>query len=275
MISIITPTFGRSNKLIKAIDSVIFQSYNNFEYLIIDDNGLDTSNQIKTSQIVSNYDNNQIIYIPLDLNSGACVARNKGIDIAKGEYVVFLDDDDEFPELYLENFVKNSHYLNSGDAPFSFLFVPYELNILTKYKISLDDILYRNYVGNSIFIERQLLVSLRFDTTLPAAQDYDLWIRIIKNNGSALGIRGDSIIHHKDGKRITNSNNAIEGYLSVLNKNKSIMSIQQISSMQFSIDILRNRVDFISYKGIKNKLRAIKYLVIKWLSPRLYKKYYL
>jgi len=274
LISIVTPTYGRTFKLKNAILSVLSQSYVNFEHIIIDDNGLDSEYQKNNKKLIKEFDDNRLRYYPLEKNSGACSARNNGISLANGEFLLFLDDDDEFPGLYWQNFVENSHYLDEKDNLFSFLFVPYQSNILTKYKITLQHILYRNYVGNSIFIKRQLLNDQKFDSNLSAAQDYDLWIRIIKNYGPALGINGKSIKHNKEGKRITNSNNAAEGYLSVLNKNKSIMSKKQISSMHLSIDILIDKVNFLRYKGIKNKLRAVKYLIIKLFFPDLYLKYY-
>lgn len=96
--SIVISTYKRNSLLIKAIDSCLKQDFNDsFEIIVVDDNGLNSIYQEDNRNILSDLINsNQIIYFPLTHNMGACIARNKGADIANGEYLFFLDDDDEF-----------------------------------------------------------------------------------------------------------------------------------------------------------------------------------
>lgn len=96
--SIVISTYKRNSFLMKAIDSCLKQDFNDsFEIIVVDDNGLDSVCQKNNRNILANLiDNNRIMYCPLTHNMGACFARNKGADIAKGEYLFFLDDDDEF-----------------------------------------------------------------------------------------------------------------------------------------------------------------------------------
>lgn len=98
MISIIIPTFGRTNYLIRAIESVLNQTYSNFEIIIVDDNGESSENQIRTYEKIKDIlkKDSRVKYIIHKKNLNGSAARNTGISIAKGEYICFLDDDDEF-----------------------------------------------------------------------------------------------------------------------------------------------------------------------------------
>ncbi|WP_301179955.1 glycosyltransferase family 2 protein [Thalassolituus sp. UBA3500] len=98
LVSVIIPTYGRSLYLERALDSVFNQTYCNVEVLIVDDNGIGTEEQKKSSMLMLDkyreYEN--LIYIPNEINRGGAVARNIGIDNANGKYITFLDDDDEY-----------------------------------------------------------------------------------------------------------------------------------------------------------------------------------
>lgn len=98
LFSIILTTYNRSNFLPRAIRSVLQQTFTNFELLIIDDHSMDT-----TKQVVADFTDNRITYIQQTHNQGISAARNTGIQHAKGDYICFLDDDDEyFPEFLAE-----------------------------------------------------------------------------------------------------------------------------------------------------------------------------
>ncbi len=94
-ISIVMPTFNRASTISRAINSIINQDYSNFELLIVDDGSTDN-----TKEIVDSFDDKRIKYI-FQKNSGACKARNTGINKSSGEYIAFLDSDDEWDELKL------------------------------------------------------------------------------------------------------------------------------------------------------------------------------
>lgn len=98
LVSIIIPTYSRSKYLKRAIDSCLKQTYQKIEILVIDDNGLDSFNQKETEKLIkTSYEHElKVKYIAMEKNSGACLARNRGIEISKGEYITFLDDDDEY-----------------------------------------------------------------------------------------------------------------------------------------------------------------------------------
>ena len=96
-VSVITPTYKRSDYLCKAIDSVLSQTYTNIEVIVVDDNGNDSPFRKTTAETMKKYESDsRVKYIPLDKNCGGAMARNAGIEAATGDYIAFLDDDDEY-----------------------------------------------------------------------------------------------------------------------------------------------------------------------------------
>ena len=99
LISVILPSFNRGHLLPRALDSMLKQTYNNWELIIIDDGSTD-----QTEAVVKPYSSKytSIRYYKMDKNVGACVARNFGLQKAAGEYITFLDSDDEYLPTKLE-----------------------------------------------------------------------------------------------------------------------------------------------------------------------------
>lgn len=96
LVSVIIPTYSRPDFIIRAIDSVLSQTYNPIELIVVDDNGLGTEFQIATEKLLHPYiEKGVIIYLPHDVNKNGSAARNTGARACSGKYVTFLDDDDE------------------------------------------------------------------------------------------------------------------------------------------------------------------------------------
>lgn len=97
MVTVIIPTYKRANSIDKAIESVLNQSYKDFEIIVVDDNNEDTIYRTDMIKIMQKYsDNEKIKYIKHSKNKDGAAARNTGIREANGEYITFLDDDDYF-----------------------------------------------------------------------------------------------------------------------------------------------------------------------------------
>lgn len=97
MISIIIPLYNKAHTIIRTINSVLEQVYTDFEVLIIDDGSSDAS-----VSVIENYTNDSCIRIIRQQNMGVSVARNIGIQESQGDYIAFLDGDDEWLPEYLE-----------------------------------------------------------------------------------------------------------------------------------------------------------------------------
>lgn len=95
-VSVITPTYNRPQFLLSAIQTVREQTYSNIEHIIVDD-----CSSAPVSQFLSTENSNITVYRH-STNKGANAARNTGIDIANGEYIAFLDDDDEWEPTKIE-----------------------------------------------------------------------------------------------------------------------------------------------------------------------------
>lgn len=87
--SIVIPTYNRANKLKQAIDSVLSQTFTDFEVLVMDDGSIDN-----TSELISSFNDSRIVYSWEKNYGGPSRPRNRGINSAKGEWICFLDSDD-------------------------------------------------------------------------------------------------------------------------------------------------------------------------------------
>lgn len=98
IISIIIPTYGKPVFLQKSIESVINQSFNDWELIIVDDNNPETDARIETENIVASFTerDHRVRYIKHERNKNGAVARNTGFAVAKGKYISLLDSDDEY-----------------------------------------------------------------------------------------------------------------------------------------------------------------------------------
>lgn len=192
LVSIITPTFNSQEFLQQTIKSVLGQSYNNWELILIDDASTD-----KTVTIINNYisKHNNISLIQNAINQGAGISRNKGITEAKGDFIAFLDADD----LWLPNKLEiqiNLLLKNNLDVCFS----SYELmdesgNRLFKKVNALPELTYKkllksNYVGNLTGIYNCKSLGKIQSNKLRKRQDWLLWLNAIKASGKpATGIQ--------------------------------------------------------------------------------------
>lgn len=183
-VSVVIPTHNRVELLEQALNSVMCQSYKDLEIIVISDGSTD-----KTDIKVNEYKkiDSRIKYISYYPNKGGNHARNVGIKNATGEFIAFLDDDDEWEshkiELQVREFSKNSKVglVYTGieiiykDNGVSYKSLPTKTGDLSK------EILIHNCIGttSTVMIKKEFLKkSGGFDENLKALQDYDLWIRI-------------------------------------------------------------------------------------------------
>lgn len=101
LVSVIIATYRRENKLFDAINSLVNQSYNKIEIIVVDDNFDKVWNE-KVLQILNNFNDKRIKYLRNKKNLGSAKARNVGIKYSCGEYVTFLDDDDIYTKFKVE-----------------------------------------------------------------------------------------------------------------------------------------------------------------------------
>ncbi len=103
-LSVITPTYNRANKLEAHIQRILSQEFDNFEFIIVDDNSND-----HTEDTVNKFDDNRLKYLKLNQNIGPTQAVYKGIELAKGEYIYMISDDDVLVDNHFFKIAMNFH----------------------------------------------------------------------------------------------------------------------------------------------------------------------
>lgn len=191
LVSIIIPTFKRSNYLIRAIESVLKQTYSPIEIIVVDDNDGNNKYRKETKMRLERYISKDAVrYFEHEKNKGLAAARNSGIKVAKGEYIAFLDDDDEFlPEktsLQMNCFQKNEPSL--GFVYGSYIRFEVKTNskriIKPKFKGDLKDILGVNHIGppSMVMCKTEAVSKVAgFDESLIAREDIDFYYRLAKH----------------------------------------------------------------------------------------------
>ena len=97
IVSVVIPTYKRVDTLDRAIESVLIQSYKNIEVVVVDDNNPDTEGRLAAENLMKKYDDApQVHYVQHPYNKNGSAARNTGVRASSGDYVAFLDDDDEY-----------------------------------------------------------------------------------------------------------------------------------------------------------------------------------
>ena len=102
LVSVIVPTYRRSDTLTRCIDSVLNQTYRNLELIVVNDNVVGDEYSQKLYRILENYSDDRLIFVEQEKHINGAAARNAGIRKAKGEYIAFNDDDDYWEPQKLE-----------------------------------------------------------------------------------------------------------------------------------------------------------------------------
>lgn len=210
LISIITPTYNCGDYIGETIESVLKQSYQNWEMIIVDDCSTDN-----TKEVVEDYINrdNRIKYYILEENSGAAIARTKAMEIASGKYMAFLDSDDLWSPNKLKKqiaFMKNNNYNFTCTAYKQIDEKGNSLNkvIKTKKKTDYNGLLLTCPVGNSTVIYNVEKLGKFVVPNIRKRNDDALWLQILKKEKYIYGmpdvlmkyrIRTDSISSNKIG----------------------------------------------------------------------------
>lgn len=188
LVSVVIPTYGRAEYLIQAVESVLKQTYPNYEIIIVDDNDSESAARKKVKELLQIYlERKNIYYIPLEKNSGGSVARNRGIEFAHGEYVAFLDDDDLFLPEYLMNMVREIEGEGNYDVVYEAQWYVLTNGIGLCSKRHPDKItgnIWLKVLAGEIPISILLLFKKEsvvriglFDSSLRAYDDFDLWMQ--------------------------------------------------------------------------------------------------
>lgn len=186
MVSVIVPTYNRPEMVQDTIKSILNQTFQDFEIVVVNDCG----QEIEPIITELNRGNDKIVYVRHNRNRYLAAARNTGIMVARGKYIAYLDDDDVFYPNHLEtlvNFLENSkHRIAYTDANRAIMkkkdgkYVTVNKDLPYSFDFDYDRILWDNFVPVLCFMhEKSCLEEVgMFDEQLHTLEDWDLWIRM-------------------------------------------------------------------------------------------------
>ena len=202
LVSIVMPAFNAAAFISESIDSVLRQTYRDWELIIVNDCSSDS-----TSDIVRGYreQDPRIIILTNDRNQGVSMTRNRGVREAKGDWIAFLDSDDLWTPDKLERQMRLLHngeengempdlvftgsaFIDSSGRPASYcLEVP--------KRISYHELLKQNLIScSSVLVRKELVLKYPMEHD-DMHEDYAVWLQILKNGGHAYGINHPLLIY--------------------------------------------------------------------------------
>jgi len=184
--SVVIVTYNRSHLVGGAITSVLNQTFQDYEIIVVDDASTDN-----TGEIVRAFDDKRITYIRHETNKKVASARNTGVQNAKGEYIAFLDDDDEWLPQKLK---KQVDLLNSSPPLVGAVYTGFRKIDRTTGKTLFQavpvkrgnifqDLFIENWVGtaSTVLIRKECFQKVgMFDEKMFFGEDWDMWIRIAR-----------------------------------------------------------------------------------------------
>lgn len=232
LVSIITPAYNAEKYISYTIESVISQTYKNWEMIIVDDCSVD-----RTKNIIKEYSarDNRIKYIFLDENKGVSNARNTAISHARGRYIAFLDSDDLW---YPDKLTIQISYMEENNYYFTFTnyeFIDHNGNKLNKVikvpkKLNYKDALYSNSIPClTVVLNKEVIKEIRMPNI--KHEDYATWLNILKNNIKAYGINTNLAMYRKLNNSL--SSNKFKSMLWTWNIYRDNQKIGLINSMKY------------------------------------------
>lgn len=230
LVSVIIPVYNAEEFIGKTLDSVLNQTYKNFEIVLVDDCSKDNSQQIIKKYQASH---SEIVYFRQSTNQGAGAARNKALELAKGQYVAFLDADDLW---YPQKIEKQIRLLETKKGAFSYTAIEMiDKNdaVVKKIRRVKEEINYNFLLRNTmiatstVVIDRIILGDFRMPI-VRGGQDYATWLMLLRNGNIAYGIN-EVLEQYRVGNK-----NSLAG-----KKRKSIKQVWKIQTQQEHINRLK------------------------------------
>lgn len=282
-VSVIIPTYNRSSCIQRAVDSVLNQTLDEIEVIVVDDNGIDTEEgNLTFSKMLKYKDDVRVKYIRHKTNLNGSVARNNGIKNAKGKYIAFLDDDDEYFPLRLEHLFFKMESLDEswGACYSSYIKIMKNGTIQKSNEKEYGDVYIKTLMrslyigsGSNLFVRRSVIDSIgMWDETFRRNQDLEFMIRIFKKYKLAYV---DEILMRANydvrNKRLSFKDN-YQRELQFRNKFSSFLSdlpdrYKREVSIMYDIDLIRMCI------GYRRFIQAICIMIRSKIPLKIYYQY--
>lgn len=220
-VSILMPVYNAEKYISEAIDSILNQTFKDFEFIIINDGSSDRS-----EEIILSYNDARIIYNSHNQNRGYIPTLNEGIGLSKGIYIARMDNDDISMPFRIE---KQVEFLNSHEE---YGLIGTWAKIINRDEIMqpcsddmdirLQQLKMNQFVHTSVMIRKSILdkYNLRYDEKYYATEDYDLWVKM--SNYCKVGNLNEFLLNYR----------IHDEQMSFIHKNKQIENSNQIKILQ-------------------------------------------
>ena len=235
LISVYMPTYNRAQMACRAIDSVLAQTYPNIELIVVDDASKDDTFAVLSERYASDV---RVRILRQTEGQGACAARNRAIEVANGEFVTGLDDDDEFlPQRLSQLYAAYDDRYSCVCSAYLWDYGSFTKTLFAQRQtVNLSNLLDLHTLSNQALVKRERMLQLGgFDVSLAAFQDYDMWVRVVAAFGPALRLAEASYrvhVGHEQG-RITNSPKRLDAHQQFVAKHRSLMSERNLQNQMF------------------------------------------
>lgn len=251
LVSVVIPTYSRSDILERALQSVLNQTYRNLDIIVIDDNTESSPYRTYTRELMEKYDKDKRIrYIQNPKNLGGAGARNVGIEAALGEYIAFLDDDDEYYPEKIEKQLKV--FLESKSEKLALVYCDLEHRGKNNH---LDCVIRKRHKGNCLYeaieddclastsmwlVKKSLLQSVGNFSLVPCKQDSTVILKLLKEGYEVDFVPEVLCIYHNVGglMRISFGPGKIQGELMFGEACRQVydrMTQKQINYIEYSL----------------------------------------
>lgn len=242
MFSIILPTFNRAHMIHLAIESVLNQTYKDWELIIIDDGSTD-----KTKDIIEKFieKDNRVKYL-YQKNKERSAARNYGVKEAKGNWICFLDSDDIYHINHLEEFKnltcregskRGLYFSGLSFGKYSESKEEYDLS----HKNNIEFVLLNTIGTPRACVHKSIILKHQFNEKIRIGEDRELWVRILKSH---------PLLFHKK-----------KTFIEIEHPNRSVNLGAEMESLKTLKIILKSKKKFIR-KKVKNKVLSNAYFKI-------------
>lgn len=269
LVSVIIPTYKRPDVLPRSINSILNQSYDNYEIIVVDDNNADSEERKKTEIVMGQYlDNSKVTYIQHSYNRNGSVARNTGFCKSKGKYIMFLDDDDEF---FMDKILRQVECLENRDTTWGACYTGYirvnrnskvvAKGVETKEGALLVEELKRNlfvHAGSNLMVRRCVIEELNgFDESFLRNQDVEFLVRLLKKYKLAYVDVLGLIVHVHENVAKVNFIDLTEQYISKFSDDIESLGEDEKKNIYEMYSLQRFRYYLFSEKNVAEALREV------------------
>jgi len=258
LVSVVMLTYKRADIAPKAIESILAQTFDDYEFIILNDGSPDN-----TRDVINKYakGDSRIKYYENDKNRGIAYSRNRVTSLARGKYIMIMDDDDEsLPErmrLQLEFLEKNPEISAVAGQIVGLPRIPFNHD-----DIATGLIQYNNF-GNSNVMYRKSHAqqyNISYDTTLKASEDWKFWVQMLFSGAKFAAISEDVLMRHGDSQKhyettYEDQNQPIRDYISKFFTPKNPEIFNQASACDKLKLIEKAPVQIFSHDYLQNLLK--------------------